>query len=127
MGTFIHRKITEKKEEETFKRPPKAFSLSTKYTLLHYNSKVVLAFNKHHAKGALRKENEGSEGTYHASVSKKKKKKGGVKNYIYIYKVFLFTQHLSSSLCHSSGTKELARQTMLLRQKRKKRRNREEK
>ena len=32
----------------------------------------------------------------------------------------LFTQHLSSSLCHSSGTKELARQTMLLRQKEKK-------
>lgn len=38
MGTFIHRKI-KIKMEETLKRPPKAFSLSTKYTLLHYNSK----------------------------------------------------------------------------------------
>lgn len=33
----------------------------------------------------------------------------------------LFTRHLSSSLCHSAGTKELARQTMLLRQKRRER------
>lgn len=38
MGTFVHRKI-KRKMEETLKRPPKAFSLSTKYTLLHYNSK----------------------------------------------------------------------------------------
>lgn len=32
-------KQTNKKKTETLKRPPKAFSLSTKYTLLHYNSK----------------------------------------------------------------------------------------
>lgn len=32
-------KKKKKKMEETLKRPPKAFSLSTKFTLLHYNSK----------------------------------------------------------------------------------------
>lgn len=62
-------------------------------------------------------------------VSKKKEKKGGgggsrgrgeSKITFTFTKCFrLFTQHLSSSLCHGSGTKELARQTMLLRQKRK--------
>lgn len=62
----------------------------------------------------------GAEGTLHAIVSKKKKKKReGSKITFTFTKCFrLFTQHLSSSLCHRSGTKELARQTMLLRQKR---------
>lgn len=72
-------------------------------------------------------------------VSKKKEKKGGgggsrgrrvgeSKITFTFTKCFrLFTQHLSSSLCHSSGTKELARQTMLLRQKRERESRREQK
>lgn len=35
----IHSQKNNWEMEETLKRPPKAFSLSTKYTLLHYNSK----------------------------------------------------------------------------------------
>lgn len=76
----------------------------------------------------LRKENEGSKegrGTFHAIVSKKKKE--GSKITFTFTKCFrLFTQHLSSSLCHSSGTKELARQTMLLREKKENDRKRRE-
>lgn len=53
-------------------------------------------------------------------LSVKRKQKIGVKITFTFTKCFrLFTQHLSSGLRHSSGTKELARQTMLFRQKRK--------
>lgn len=66
-------------------------------------------------------------------VSKKKEKsgmdgggggRGGVKNYIlHLQSVSgRVTQHLSSSLRHGSGTKELARQTMSLRREEKRRR-----
>lgn len=55
-------------------------------------------------------------------LSVKRKKEGSKITFTFTKCFRLFTQHLSSSLCHSSGTKELARQTMLLRQKRKKRR-----
>lgn len=61
-------------------------------------------------------------GRFHAVVSKKKKREGSKITFTFTKCFRLFTRHLSSSLCHSSGTKELARQTMLLRQKRKKRR-----
>lgn len=65
----------------------------------------------------------GSEGGHFHAVVSKKKKREGAKITVTFTKCFrLFTRHLSSSLCHRSGTKELARQTMLLRQKRKKRR-----
>lgn len=81
-------------------------------------------------------------------LSVKRKEKQWVKNYIYMSRkcspflctsvtcvtsVRLVTQHLSSSLCLSSGTEELARQTMLLREekrreeKRGKKKRREEK
>lgn len=76
----------------------------------------------------------GVGGQFHAVVSKKKRKTMG-QNYIYMSRkcsplflctsvtcvtsVRLVTQHLSSSLCLSSGTKELARQTMLLREEKK--------
>lgn len=79
----------------------------------------------HSINTTLRKENEGSEGTFHAVVSKKKQKtktrtEGSKMTFTFTKCFRLFTQHLSPSLCHSSGTKELARQTMLLRQKKKK-------
>ena len=85
----------------------------------------------HSINTTLRKENEGSEGTFHAVVSKKKQKtktrtEGSKMTFTFTKCFRLFTQHLSPSLCHSSGTKELARQTMLLRQKKKEKREKEE-
>lgn len=55
---------------------------------------------------------------------KKRKIKGSKITFTKCFR--LFTQHLSSSLCHSSGTKQLARQTMLLRQKRREKEQRGE-
>lgn len=61
------------------------------------------------------------------SVKRKKKRKGkklrgGQKLHKHLQSVSDYSpQHLSSSLCHSSGTKELARQTMILRREEKSR------
>lgn len=54
-------------------------------------------------------------------LSVKRNKREGSKITVTFTKCFrLFTRHLSSSLCHSSGTKELARQTMFFETKEKK-------